>query len=110
MLKVNWRPSDRDLRFFGLVLWIGFGLIGGLLFWRGHREAATIVWAAAGAVGLLAVVLPRAARPFYAAWMGVAFVVGSVVSRVILALFFFGVLTPIGLFFRLRGRDALRLK
>jgi hypothetical protein len=42
--------------------------------------------------------------------MGVGFVIGSVVGRLLLALCYYGVLTPIALLMRLRGRDALRLR
>ena len=50
------------------------------------------------------------AHPFYFAWMGVAFVIGNIMSRVIMVLVYFLVVTPIGLLMRMTGRDRLRLK
>jgi len=46
----------------------------------------------------------------YIAWMSVAFVLGFVMAHVILTLFFFLVVTPIGLCARLAGKDFLSLK
>ena len=83
---------------------------GGLLWLRHHPTAAIRVWSISGAVGLLALALPRAAMPFYWLWMGLGFVIGSVMSRVVMAVIFYGILTPLGALFRLRRRDALRLK
>jgi hypothetical protein len=42
--------------------------------------------------------------------MSVAFVLGFVMAHVILTLFFFLVITPIGLLARLSGKDFLSLK
>jgi multisubunit Na+/H+ antiporter MnhG subunit len=60
--------------------------------------------------GPLGLVKPAAIRPIFAAWMGVALVIGAVVSRLILAALFYLVFTPVGLLFRLIGRDELRLR
>jgi hypothetical protein len=49
-------------------------------------------------------------RPVFVAWMVVAFPIGWVVSRLVLLLLFFGVVTPVALFFRVTGRDALKVK
>ena len=54
--------------------------------------------------------LPRALKPVYLAWMSVAVVLGFVVSHLILTLFFFLVITPVGLIARAVGKDFLRLK
>jgi hypothetical protein len=42
--------------------------------------------------------------------MGIAFVMGNIMSRVILVIVFYGMFTPMGLLSRLVGRDKLRLK
>ena len=104
-------PSPRTLRqFAGLCLVV----FGGLAIWtavQGNNAAATRVFAALalgiGPVGLLA---PRLIRPVFVAWMVVAFPIGWTVSRVLLALVFYGLFTPLGLIFRMMGRDRLRLR
>lgn len=108
--KINWKPSSKDMRLFGLVLIAGFGILGFLFYRAGRVTPAYAIWSTSGAIGLLALLAPRLAQPFYVIWMAVGFAVGSVVSRVVLLLIFFGVLTPVAFLFRLKGRDALRLK
>jgi hypothetical protein len=108
--RINWKPSSRELRKFGWTILIGFGLIGALLFWNGKHSIAGGMWAGAAFVCTLAQVAPVLARPFYLLWMGFGFVVGSIMSRVILCIIFFFVVTPVALFFKITGRDALLRK
>jgi hypothetical protein len=53
---------------------------------------------------------PRLFRGFYRGSMKFNFYVGKVVGRVMLTLFFFVVITPLGFFMRSSGRDFLRLR
>lgn len=105
--KINWNPSKKDLRWFGLAILIGFGLIGLVVYRRGNVSAATSLWAISSAVAFLAIVLPPLSKPFYFLWMLVALVLGSVMSRLVMGVIFYGVLTPVALVFRLIKRDAL---
>ena len=59
------------------------------------------------AFGLLA---PRVLKYIYIAWMALAFVLGFIVSGILLTLFFFLVITPIGWVARCFGNDFLSLK
>jgi saxitoxin biosynthesis operon SxtJ-like protein len=110
LLKINKNPSPKELRQFGWTLVIGFALLGGAFFWKAKWHAAYGLWGIGVTLGILAILLPPVAKPLYKLWMGWAWIMGTVVSRVILALLFFGVLTPVALFFRVLKRDALRLK
>ena len=51
---------------------------------------------------------PEWLRSIYVGWMVLAFPIGWTVSQVMLAVMFFGLFTPIGLVFRLIGRDPLQ--
>ena len=53
---------------------------------------------------------PRLLTPLAQAWQRLAHLLGLVNTGLLLALVFFLVITPVALLFRLRGRDALRLK
>ena len=108
--KINWNPDQKQLRWFGAVLLIGFSIICGILVWRGQAGWAKNILFVVVPISLLALVLPNLAKPFYLLWMGIGFVVGSVMSRVVMSLIFFGVLTPIALIFKIIGRDALGRK
>lgn len=120
MLEINLRPSTRELRQFGFIALAGFGLLAAVVYWRHGlfgfdfgRSAGTVA-ATLGALGglsaLLSLVFPAANRPLYVALVVCTYPIGLVVSNVLLALFFYGLLTPVGLLFRLLGRDALHRK
>jgi hypothetical protein len=53
---------------------------------------------------------PNAFRPLAGLWFGFSHLLGNVVSRVILTILFYVVVTPIGLIRRCMGADALQLK
>ena len=59
---------------------------------------------------LINMIWPNAFRPLATLWFGLSHVLSSVVSRMILSVVFFLVVTPIGLIRRLTGADALQLK
>ena len=59
---------------------------------------------------LITMIWPNAFRPLGTLWFGLSHVMSSVVSRVILTVVYFLVVTPVGLFRRLTSADALQLK
>ena len=103
------KTGDRDLRKFGLMVGGVFAGLGILLLLRHKPHGVYFVWPGA-ALLVLGAVLPRALRYVYIAWMSVAFVIGFVMAHVILTLFYFVVITPIGLVARAAGKDFLSLK
>jgi hypothetical protein len=54
--------------------------------------------------------VPRLYRPVAVLWLGLSHLLGTVVSKILLTLVFFGVVTPTGLARKLLGIDSLRLK
>lgn len=75
-----------------------------------RRDAGTTLWLILLQLVIVAAALlrPRLLQPLYLAWMTLAFTLGAVVSRLILTLLFFLVITPIGLGMRLFGMDPLQ--
>ncbi len=59
---------------------------------------------------LLTMAWPKAFKPLAGLWFGLSHVMGNVVSKIILTLAFFLVVTPIGLIRRWMGADSLQLK
>jgi hypothetical protein len=108
--KINPNPGPKEIYYFGLTILIGFGIIGGLLFRAGRVSSAALVWGISGLVAIFAFAFPSKSKPVYKAWMMLGLAIGAVTSRIILAIIFFGIVTPVALFFRLRGRDSLGLK
>lgn len=103
------KTADRDLRKFGLMVGGVFAVLGLLFLWRHKAHWPYFLWPGAALIGFGAI-LPRALKYVYIAWMSVAFVLGFIISHIILGLFFFFVITPIGLLARLFGQDFLSLK
>ena len=118
MIEINLAPSRRHLRVFGAGALVVFGALGAWLFFA-HRlfgfevaaptaeVVAYALWALAALAGLLAAAAPAGLRPLYIALSVVSLPIGWVVSHAVLALVYYGILTPIGLVMRLCGRDPL---
>jgi hypothetical protein len=53
---------------------------------------------------------PRLFRPLAGLWFGFSHVLGTFMSKVILTVIFFVIVTPIGLIRRVMGADSLQLK
>jgi len=104
-------PSQKQLRQFG-GLWLIFFLgVAGWRWWHGEGDAWTTgIGAMAVLVGVTGMLIPAFIRPIYMGWMIAAFPLGWTISRVALGIIFFGIVTPLALLFRARGRDLLRLK
>jgi hypothetical protein len=118
LVQVNWKPQRRQLRTFGFA---GAAAAAGVGTWTlvchalpgfamapgTARATAAGLWIAAAALAALAVAWPVALRPVYLVLATVTLPVGIVLSYLTMAVLFYGVFTPIGLFFRLIGRDPL---
>ncbi len=55
-------------------------------------------------------IVPRIFAPVAVLWLGLSHVLGTVMSKVLLSILFFAVVTPIGLLRRLFGKDSLKLR
>jgi hypothetical protein len=100
------KTGPGDLRKFGLTVGGVFILLGVLLLLR-HRSSYLAFCGAGALLIVFGVIWPRALKYVYIAWMALAFTLGFVVSNVILTLFFFLFVTPIGLLARLFRKDFL---
>lgn len=112
LLQMDWKPDSAALRRFGFSF-AASALVFGVVIWLldATPMVAAILGTALALAGLLVALLPSpAARPIYLALMVPAFLVGSVVSRILVGVLFFLVVTPIGLALRLRKHDPLALK
>ena len=121
MIDLNLRPDRKLLRGFGWIALGFFGLLGGVVYWKKSivgihlgpdtaRLVTGLLWGVGGISGLLSLLRPEWNRFLFIGMSLVAFPIGFVLSHLILALIYFGIMTPIGLFFRLIRRDALHRK
>ena len=108
------RLSEKPLEWIKFTAVIGVVINGvlGLLWWKGGLPVAVCVVAAGVAVlaVIVAAIRPHWFRGFYRGGMNVSFQIGQVMGKVLLTVFFFALVTPMGLLLRLLGKDLLRLK
>jgi hypothetical protein len=100
------KSEKKDNRQFGWVVGGVLLLIGAYMVYQSAAYADYVV-AAGAALLLLGTVAPMLLTPLQRAWMSFAVVMGFVMSRVILSVIFFLVLTPIGVLGRLFGKAFL---
>lgn len=101
--------SKREVR----TTWIGFTVIfavfGSILLYKG-RDTYVYFYGASAFFAAFAAVAPMALLPLYRLWVKFATALAWVNTRLLLGLVFFAVVTPVGLFMRLLGKDPLKLK
>jgi len=101
-------PTDRMLCQFAAI---GAIALAALAIWQ-LRSSGSLALAGGFATAAAVVVAvgfakPRWLAPIFTLWMIAAFPLAWLVSTLVLAVIFFGLLTPLGLVFRLMGRDPL---
>src|SRR3989338_9101691 len=105
--ELNEIPSSKtDLRKFGWTLGIAFGLFGAFFWWRG-KSLASYFWGLSVFFLFFGTFIPVLLKPIQKVWMTLALLMGFVMTRVILAVVFYLVITPIGLVLKATGKDFM---
>ena len=101
------RPNRRQLRTFGFAFGGGLTVLGGILWWRSITAVPPYLWGVAAVLWLLALVAPRALRPVEKVMATIFRAVTAAITAVLLTIFYFTIMTPIGLIMRLTRKDFL---
>ena len=108
---IPFQPPAKALRQFGAAWLIFFLALGAWQYFARQRPVlGAILMGLALVIGLLGLLRPAAVRWLFVGWMVLAFPIGWAISQLMLAVLFYGLLTPVALFFRWRGRDLLQRK
>ena len=108
IIEINRNPTQRELLIFCLLLGLFTGLVGLLTYFRWDSPAvAWGIWIGGGIITLLNFTVPPLRRVFYLTWMCVTFPIGWTISHTILAILYYGILTPTGLIMRLFRFDLM---
>lgn len=105
----NIKTATSDLRKFGITMGVVLGILGGLLLWRG-KGYYFYFFILSLTFLVLGLVLPRWLKIVYKIWMSLTVIIGWVMTRVILTVLFYFVVTPISLLMRLFGRNLLDIR
>ena len=100
-------PSNRS---FGLFFTVIFFLFSGYFFFNNSFQLSQIFVCISVIFLILSILNPKILLPLNYAWMFFGFLMGLVVSPIVLGAIFFLIFTPIGLFMKIIGRDELRVK
>lgn len=103
------KESVKDLRKFGLTVG-GVLLVIGLLLFSFEKPSAIFFVVIGGLLILFGIVIPKVLKPLNRIWMSLAIVLSFIMSRVILTILFYLVLTPIGILAKLVGKKFMILK
>jgi hypothetical protein len=111
MIPIHWTPDRKMLAEFSEAGMFALGMVAApLAYYRGRPGLAVAFWILAVLGRLVGLVRPEWLKPVFLGLTLATWPIGWVISRVALSLLYFLVFTPIALFFRLIGRDALRLR
>jgi hypothetical protein len=100
--------SPRALRRFGFTVGFVILFLGCVLLWR-HRGAGWPLIAIGTVLVLVAGLAPLRLKWVHGPWMIVSLALGWIVTRILLTIVFFFVVTPIGLLQRLFGKRVVEV-
>jgi hypothetical protein len=109
LIEIDWNPKNKQLKNFGIIALVATTLISLLLY---LLKGVAIQWVsiilAFGIIIFIASLISlKLTKMIYLGMILLTLPIGFVVSFVLLAAFYFLLLTPLGLIFRLIGRDPL---
>ena len=105
----NIKSTKSELRKFGITMGIILGFFGMLFLWR-KRACYSYFFVFSATFLFFGLLLPDLLKLIHKIWMSFSIVMGWVMTRVILCILFYLVISPIGFLMRLSGKDFLNLK
>lgn len=108
LIQLKTEASEKEIAWFGVLLLAAAG-VAGVMAWRatGALTASRFIWGGGVLVAAVYYLFAPLRRPIFLTWMYAAYPIGWVISHALLALLFFGVVTPIGCVMRVFGYDPM---
>lgn len=108
LIALTLKPSEKQLSSFGYIALVMCNMIGLLMWALGVSLTPCVVIGIAGAaIFILSRISLTLVRPIYVGLNILTYPVGWLVSHTLLALFYYGVLGGVGLWFKWLKRDPL---
>ena len=101
--------NKKDLRNFGITIGIILLIITTIVFYKSEKIIELLFYSGVLLIGF-GLVFPKILKPLYFIWMTFAVIIGWVMTRIILSILFYIVITPIGLISRILGRNNFHSK
>lgn len=103
--------SKAEQRKFGIVIGMIILALGLFRWWRhDFQHIPYILFPLGTTLFLLGIVAPRALQPVFVLWMKFAIAVNWLMTRVVLALAFYLIITPVRVLVRVFSEDPLKRK
>lgn len=104
----NINSDKKKIKNFGFLIGGVLIVLSIFIMWKGvtHYQIILII----GTVFILSgVIIPKVLKPIYKIWMTLAIILGWIMTRVILTILYYLIITPIGVIARLFGKQFLDL-
>jgi len=105
----NIKGDKSDWKKFGITMGIILTIIGLFLLWKKNHYFEYSFFLAAAFI-IPGLILPSVLKPVYKAWMALSVVMGFIMTRVIMFMIFYLIVTPIGLIASITGKKFLDMK
>lgn len=101
------QTTHKELRQFGLLVGAVFGVIGAwpLVFRQEHPRWWAVV--VGGLLMTLGALLPQSLKRIHYGWMKIGHILGTINTKIILGVIYYGLVTPMGVVMRLFGKDSM---
>ena len=103
------KSTREELKKFGITVGIALGVLGAFFLWR-ERWFYHYFLAASISFIIFGIAIPSILMPVQKAWMAFAIVMGFLMTRLILSILFYLVVTPIALIAKLFRKDFLDIR
>jgi hypothetical protein len=105
----NIKGNKSDWKKFGITMGIILVVIACCLLWK-KNNSFPYVFVLAAAFLITGIVVPSMLKPVYKAWMVLSVMMGYIMTRIIMAVIFYLIVTPIGFLAALVGKNFLDMK
>ena len=105
----NIKGDKSDWRKFGITMGIILAVMGFYLLWKG-KNYFEYVFLLTAAIFISGLVIPSALKPVYKAWMLMSVIMGFIMTRIIMVVIFYMIVTPVGFVASIIGKNFLDMK
>ena len=108
LVEINWQPTNRQLRQFGAICIVALPAF--VWMWGASLSVITIMAVIGLIIAAVGMAAPSALKPLFVVLSMAATPIGLVVGELAMLAIYLFCFLPLGLIFRVIGRDALKLK
>ena len=108
LIEMNWEPTDRQLKQFGVIALVALPALGWL--WSGNLTAICVLAGIGAFLAVLGLLVPRSLKPIFVALSVLCIPIGIVVGELAMLMIYYGLFLPMAILFRLMNRDRLERK